>query len=216
MCLLGLFTPTLFSNKGVNWSGEVWTNPNPNLYPLSLWPWGISIQHPDSNLGRAKNIPSRNSTIRPLLLSRSCNHVINLSYCDPFEQSKVPEQALKKSRPTHFVRNPTLNYQRLRCQSPFLTGLIRLLNSFNHSFKIYVHSKPKIIPNQLQKMFKKTHAKVQVLEYRMAGNESKILPNQITSRKTLALVFDIRGFSGRTIAMYLKMVSSQYFDWTSS
>ena len=37
----------------------------------------------------------------------------------------------------------------------------------------------------------------------MAGSESRMLESQMMSRKILAQVFDIRGFRGRTIAMYL-------------
>ena len=49
-----------------------------------------------------------------------------------------------------------------------------------------------------------THVKVQVLEYRRAGIDTIALEVQITIRKTRAKVFDILGFKGLTMAMYLE------------
>ena len=49
-----------------------------------------------------------------------------------------------------------------------------------------------------------THVKVQVFEYRRAGIDTIALEAQITMRKTRAKVFDILGFKGLTMAMYLK------------
>ena len=46
--------------------------------------------------------------------------------------------------------------------------------------------------------------KVQVFEYRRAGIDTIALEAQITMRKTRAKVFDILGFKGLTMAMYLK------------
>ena len=49
-----------------------------------------------------------------------------------------------------------------------------------------------------------THVKVQVFEYRRAGIDTIALEAQITMRKTRAKVFDILGFKGLTMAMYLE------------
>ena len=46
--------------------------------------------------------------------------------------------------------------------------------------------------------------KVQVFEYRRAGIDTIALEAQITMRKTRAKVFDILGFKGLTMAMYLE------------
>ena len=45
---------------------------------------------------------------------------------------------------------------------------------------------------------------VQVLEYSRAGIDTIALEVQITIRKTRAKVFDILGFKGLTMAMYLE------------
>ena len=56
-----------------------------------------------------------------------------------------------------------------------------------------------------------THVKVQVLEYRRAGIDTIALEAQITMRKTRAKVFDILGFKGLTMAMYLE--KNIYIYW---
>ena len=48
-----------------------------------------------------------------------------------------------------------------------------------------------------------TYGNVRVVEYKSAGSDKSILLNQITRTSTLAHVFDMRGFNGRTIAIYL-------------
>ena len=50
-----------------------------------------------------------------------------------------------------------------------------------------------------------SYVKVQVLEYSSEGIETMALLIQMMKRKILAQVLDIRGFKGRTIAMYLRM-----------
>ena len=50
-----------------------------------------------------------------------------------------------------------------------------------------------------------TYGNVQVVEYKSVGRDNSILLNQIITRKILAHVFVIRGFKGRTIAMYLQI-----------
>ena len=53
-----------------------------------------------------------------------------------------------------------------------------------------------------------TYGRVQVVEYSKVGRDRSILLDQIIIRKILAHVFDILGFSGRTIAMYLLKISN--------
>ena len=52
-----------------------------------------------------------------------------------------------------------------------------------------------------------TYGRVQVVEYSKVGRDRSILLDQIIIRKILAHVFDILGFSGRTIAIYLLKIS---------
>ena len=49
-----------------------------------------------------------------------------------------------------------------------------------------------------------SNPKVQVLEQRIAGSERRMLLTQMMRRNILAQVLDIRGFRGRTMAMYLQ------------
>ena len=70
-------------------------------------------------------------------------------------------------------------------------------------YKLFLKFKLEII--QQTKIFRLSYGRVHVVEYIRVGRDNSILQDQIIIRVILAHIFVIRGFRGRTIAMYLIM-----------